>query len=162
MHPDVTRKLRAEVLQHCGLDEAPTYDNIKQLKYSTRLNLALIVSHPVFNRCSTVRAVLNETLRLFPPIPLNMRQSRSTSCTLPPADPTYPSDSSAPLYIPKNTSFMYIPLLTQRNPALWGADANAFDPERWLDPEHLRRFTASPMMFTPFSAGPRIVSYTFI
>lgn len=108
----------------------------------------------------TVRAVLNETLRLFPPVPLNMRESKSSSCVLPPADPTYPSTSSIPLYMPKNTTFLYTPLLTQRNPALWGEDADVFDPERWLDPERLGRFTANPMMFTPFSAGPRIVSHS--
>jgi cytochrome P450 len=136
MHPNVTRKLRAEVLERCGPDGALTYDNVKHLKY--------------------MRAVLNETLRLFPPVPLNMRQSRSLSCALPPADPTYPSMSLAPLYMPKNTTFTYMPFLTQRNPALWGEDADVFDPERWLDPERLGRFTANPMMFTPFSAGPRI------
>jgi len=85
-----------------------------------------------------------------------MRQSRSTSCVLPPFDPTHTASSTAPMYMPKKTTFLYIPLLTQRNPALWGEDADVFDPERWLDPERLARFTASPMVFTPFSAGPRI------
>ena len=46
----------------------------------------------------------------------------------------------------------------QRNPALWGDDADDFDPERWIDPERLTKFVANPTMFTPFSAGPRIVS----
>ncbi|KIM79356.1 hypothetical protein PILCRDRAFT_74435, partial [Piloderma croceum F 1598] len=136
MYPDVTKKLRTEILKYCGPDGALTYDNTRHLKY--------------------LRAVINETLRLFPPIPLNMRESRATSCALPPADPTYTSFSTAPLYMPKNTTFLYFPALTQRNPALWGKDADTFDPERWLDPERLARFIANPMMFTPFSAGPRI------
>jgi len=46
----------------------------------------------------------------------------------------------------------------QRNKVLWGPDADEFDPERWIDPSRLSRFTSNPMMFTPFSAGPRIVS----
>lgn len=46
----------------------------------------------------------------------------------------------------------------QRNKVLWGHDADEFDPERWIDPNKLSRFTSNPMMFTPFSAGPRIVS----
>lgn len=46
----------------------------------------------------------------------------------------------------------------QRNKALWGPDADEFDPERWIDPNRLSRFTSNPTMFTPFSAGPRIVS----
>lgn len=60
--------------------------------------------------------------------------------------------------MPKNTTFLYMPILTQRNPALWGEDADQFDPERWLAPERLAQFVSDPMMYTPFSAGPRIVS----
>ncbi|KAH7912121.1 cytochrome P450 monooxygenase CYP63 [Hygrophoropsis aurantiaca] len=135
LYPDVARKLREEVLDVCGHD-APTYESIKQLKY--------------------MKAVIEETLRLYPPVPLNQRQSRPMSCTLPPPDPTFPTDSRQPLYMPKTTTFFYMPLLIQRNPKLWGEDANEFDPERWLDPHRLAKFTSNPMMYTPFSAGPRI------
>lgn len=110
-----------------------------------------------------VRAVINETLRIFPPVPLNMRECRKESCVLPTADPTYtPISPSQPLYMPKATTFLYIPILTQRNPALWGPDADIFDPERWLDPARLAKVTANPFMFTPFSAGPRIVSCNLV
>jgi cytochrome P450 len=60
--------------------------------------------------------------------------------------------------MPANTTITYLPLLTQRSQALWGDDADEFDPERWINPDRVARFTADPMMFTPFSAGPRIVS----
>lgn len=60
--------------------------------------------------------------------------------------------------MPGNTPIMYLPLLIQRNPALWGPDADVFDPERWLQPERVAKFTSNPAMFAPFSAGPRIVS----
>ena len=53
---------------------------------------------------------------------------------------------------------MFFPLLIQRNAALWGADADRFDPNRWIDPARISHFVANPTMFTPFSAGPRIVS----
>ena len=109
--------------------------------------------------CSSVRAVINETLRVFPPVPLNVRESRDAPCTLPPSDPTYSSDSpDQPFYVPGGTPIVYLPLLTSRNPALWGPDADVFDPERWIDPERLKRFTTNPTMYTPFSAGPRTVS----
>ncbi|KAL0948004.1 hypothetical protein HGRIS_010626 [Hohenbuehelia grisea] len=136
VHPEVARKLRAEALQQCGAHGAPTYESIRNLKY--------------------MRAVINETLRLFPPVPLNVRECRSAACALPPADPTYPCDDGRPLYMPRNTTIMYLPLLIQRNPALWGPDADTFDPERWLDPGRLSRFLANPSMYAPFSAGPRI------
>jgi len=105
-----------------------------------------------------VRGVINETLRLFPPVPLNVRESRSTSFSLPRSDGTYKVPSEVPLYMPAKTTIMYFPLLTQRNQRLWGEDAEEFDPERWIDPQRLTKFTANPTMYTPFSAGPRIVS----
>lgn len=105
-----------------------------------------------------VRAVINETLRLFPPVPLNIRESRPAACTLPQSDPSFPSEDRRPFYMPANTSIVYLPLLMHRNPALWGPDADVFDPERWLQPDRIASLVANPTMFAPFSAGPRIVS----
>ncbi|KAJ7199606.1 cytochrome P450 monooxygenase CYP63 [Mycena pura] len=136
IYPDVAKKLRDEVLEHCGPHGAPTYDNIKNMKY--------------------MRAVINEVLRLYPPVPLNVRESRADACTLPPADSTYTVDDPRPFYMPGGTTIMYLPLLMQHSAALWGPDAAAFDPERWLRPERVAQFVANPTMYAPFSAGPRI------
>jgi hypothetical protein len=76
------------------------------------------------------------------------------------ADPTFSDSDPRPLYIPADTIIMYFPVLTQRNKALWGEDADEFDPERWIDPDRLKKYVSNPTMFTPFSAGPRIVSST--
>ena len=100
--------------------------------------------------------MINETLRLFPPVPFNIRESRENGVLLPNADPTFADADDRPLYFPPETVVMYFSMLTQRNGKLWGADADAFDPDRWLD-ERLARFTENPMMYTPFSGGPRIV-----
>jgi cytochrome P450 len=104
-----------------------------------------------------VHAVVNETLRLFPPVPINLREVRESGVVLPRSDGTYAEVDSTPVYLPKHTVVLYFPLLVQHNRAHWGADAWEFDPERWLD-ERLPRFTNNPMIFTPFSAGPRVVS----
>ncbi|KAF5319303.1 hypothetical protein D9619_008466 [Psilocybe cf. subviscida] len=151
LHPDVMKKLRAEITQHCGLSEAPTFDHFRDMKY--------------------LRSVINETLRLFPPVPLNVRETRSSPCLLPSSDRTYSGSSQAsfkndrtlglgehetPLYMPANTTILYMPLLIQRDPLLWGDTADEFDPERWIDPARLAKYVANPTMFTPFSAGPRI------
>jgi len=134
MHPEVAKKLRAEVLEYCGSNGAPTFETIKAMKY--------------------MRAVINETLRVLPPVPGNGRESRPQACVLPQSDGTY-AEPAEPLYVPPSTQIIYLSGLTQRNPALWGPDADVFDPERWLD-ERLSIFTSRPMIFTPFSAGPRI------
>ncbi|KAJ6602667.1 cytochrome P450 monooxygenase CYP63 [Mycena vulgaris] len=136
IYPDMATKLRAEVLNHCGPHGAPTYENIRDMKY--------------------MRAVINEVLRLYPPVPLNVRESRAEACTLPPSDASYVTDDPRPFYMPGGTTIMYLPLLMQRNPALWGPDADAFDPERWLNPDRISKFVSNPTMYAPFSAGPRI------
>ncbi|KAJ7243899.1 cytochrome P450 monooxygenase CYP63 [Mycena haematopus] len=136
IYPDVARKLRSEVLEHCGPHGAPTYESIRDMKY--------------------MRAVINEVLRLYPPVPLNVRESRAEACTLPPSDMSYPNDDPRPFYMPGGTTIMYLPLLMQRNPSLWGPDADHFDPERWIHPDRISQFVANPTIFAPFSAGPRI------
>ena len=135
LHDDVLAKLRAEVLAVCGQNGSPSIAQLRSLKYT--------------------RAILNETLRLFPPVPLNIRETRETPCVFP---PSRTATDPRPLYVPKHTSVVYLPLLIQRDSVLWGPDADKFDPERWLVPERITMITANPMMFTPFSSGPRIVS----
>jgi cytochrome P450 len=131
----------------------PTFENMKNLRYGqffrTSRREHRLTSPPV-------HAVVNETLRLFPPVPLNIRETREEGVVLPPSDPTYPT-APEPIYLPEQTTVTYLPLLVQKNKALWGEDADEFDPERWLD-DRLQRYTENPMIYTPFSAGPRIVS----
>lgn len=154
MHPDVAKKLRAEVLEHCGPDGAPTFETVKKMKYS--MSISFFSSRSSVHLRSLVRAVINEALRLFPPVPSNSRETRDSGVLMPPSDGTYP-ESPVPLYIPAQTPVLWFSFLTHRNHTLWGPDADVFDPERWLD-ERVANYTKTPMMFTPFSAGPRIVS----
>ncbi|KDN35015.1 hypothetical protein RSAG8_11958, partial [Rhizoctonia solani AG-8 WAC10335] len=129
MHPEVMERARAEVLDAVGESAAPTYDQIKQMRY--------------------LRAIINEVLRLFPSVPLNERAS-SHSVVLP-ARPT-----ETPLYMPgPHTSMIYSTMLMQRDPKLWGPDADLFDPMRWLDHRH-KRVLSDPFKYIPFNAGPRI------
>ncbi|GAB1524776.1 hypothetical protein RhiTH_007931 [Rhizoctonia solani] len=129
MHPEVMERARAEVLDTVGESAAPTYDQIKQMRYQ--------------------RAIINEVLRLFPSVPLNERAS-SHSVVLP-AKPT-----ETPLYMPgPHASMIYSTMLMQRDPELWGPDADLFDPMRWLDHRH-KRVLSDPFKFIPFNAGPRI------
>lgn len=101
-----------------------------------------------------VRAVLNETLRLFPPVPMNMRLSDSS----PHAFPANEKDQTPSYYVAPGTHILYITLLIQRRKDLWGDDADDFKPERWLDNDRVTQIAQNPFMFVPFHAGPRIVS----
>lgn len=130
LHPHVTEKLRAEILQAYGPDGRPSVEDMKDLKY--------------------LRAVLNETMRLFPPVPMNLRLSD--------AHPRiFPASGSAPkYYVAPRTVILYSIFLVQRRTDLWGADALEFRPERWLEPATARLLADHPFAFTPFHAGPRL------
>lgn len=65
-------------------------------------------------------AVLLEALRLFPPIPFEIRQAQAAT-TLP--DGTF---------LPASSIVVWCPWAMHRSQLTWGEDAEAFRPERWL------------------------------
>ncbi|KAK0645431.1 putative N-alkane-inducible cytochrome P450 [Cercophora newfieldiana] len=126
-HPDVWRELAAEVAQL--EDRIPDYDAIKSMRY--------------------LRAVLDETLRLHPPVPVNIRFAiRDT--TLPLGGGT---DGRAPIFVAKGTAINYSVWAIHRLPEVYGADAEDFRPQRWLDPDRPLR---PGWAYLPFNGGPRI------
>jgi len=110
-------------------------------------------------RAIAVKAVLKETLRLFPPFPMASRETRHGSgVVMPPQDPTFgDAETKAPMYIPPGAAISTISFLMHRNSALWGNDAFEFDPERWVEPERIKEHVRNPTRYLPFSAGPRNV-----
>ncbi|KAI0934646.1 hypothetical protein AcV5_006421 [Taiwanofungus camphoratus] len=129
-HPHVLRQLRAEVLAKVGTRRRPTYEDIKEMRY--------------------LRAVINETLRLYPPVPWNVRYSTRETTLL------NPDPSGKPFYVPPNTPISWSALAMHRRTDLWGPDAMEFDPDRFLDERVHKYLTPNPFIFLPFNAGPRI------
>ncbi|KAJ7022794.1 cytochrome P450 [Mycena alexandri] len=130
VYPDVCTRLRAEILECVGAEGRPTYDDIRKMKY--------------------LRAVINETMRLYPPVPSNLRQSINAT-TWPSVEPGQP-----PLYIPAGTKISYGVFLMHRRTDLWGPTAESFDPDRFLDARLREHVVANPYCFLPFNAGPRV------
>ncbi|KAJ1324797.1 fatty acid omega-hydroxylase [Microdochium nivale] len=76
-------------------------------------------------------AVFYEALRLYPPIPFELKQSVRDS-TLP--DGTF---------LPAGTIVFWAPWAMNRSRAIWGPDAESFRPERWLVQEDVNVDSAS-------------------
>ncbi|OSC98998.1 cytochrome P450 monooxygenase pc-3 [Trametes coccinea BRFM310] len=130
LYPDVFKRLRTEILEKLGPSQVPTFDDVRSLKY--------------------LRAVINETLRLYPAVPFNVRVANRDT-TLPNPNPGGPR-----VFVPAKTAIAYSVFLMHRRKDYWGPDALLFDPDRWLDERLNKYFTANPFIFVPFNAGPRI------
>jgi len=64
-----------------------------------------------------VRAVINESLRLFPAVSFNMRAPSNPAGVIVDLTPTSTQNSATPperIYIPADTGVVYIPVLMQR------------------------------------------------
>lgn len=69
---------------------------------------------------SYLSAVCNETLRLYPTVPVTARQAVV--------------DTTVNNYPVRRGTFLIIaPWAINRLPALWGDDADKYNPDRWLD-----------------------------
>ncbi|WWC58540.1 uncharacterized protein I303_101083 [Kwoniella dejecticola CBS 10117] len=108
LHPEISQRLREEIQTVCP-DGQVSKDVIRELKYS--------------------RAFINEVLRLYPPVPLNIRRTLRPSL-LPSSSNS--AGAPAPMYMPANTSIILAFILMQRDKDVWGEDVNEFKPERWM------------------------------
>jgi cytochrome P450 len=88
-------------------------------------------------------AVFYEVLRLYPPIPFEIKQAQQETI-LP--DGTY---------LPATSVVVWCPWAMNRSEITWGADAAEFRPERWLN-EHGHIITRSAAEFPVFNGGARL------
>ncbi|KAL4958886.1 cytochrome P450 [Aspergillus stella-maris] len=122
-HPEVWAKLREEVATLGG--RAPTYEQLRDIKY--------------------LRWCLNETLRLFPVVPINSRTAIRDTVLPVGGGP----DGQSPVFVPKGTIVGYSTFAMHRREDFFGPDSEEFRPERWAD---LR----PGWEYLPFNGGPRI------
>ncbi|EAU84602.2 hypothetical protein CC1G_00121 [Coprinopsis cinerea okayama7 len=80
-------------------------------------------------------SVCRETLRLYPPLPVVMRQARQDAIV--PLSRPFTSTDGKPtqqVLVPRGTQTIIGIMSCNRNPAIWGPDALEWKPERWLNP----------------------------
>jgi cytochrome P450 len=136
-NPAVVSKLRSEIANRLGVGSAaqkPSYIDLKEMKY--------------------LSAVINETLRLYPVVPFNLRYSLKNT-TLPRGGGP---DGKSPIGIRDDTRIMYSTMAMQRDPAYYPppGSPNYIDPLKW-DPERwFSGWQPRPWQFIPFNGGPRI------
>lgn len=127
-HPEVYRKLRTIVLENFG-----TYKNPHDITFAS------------LKSCNYLQWILNETLRLYPVVPLDGRLALK--------DTTIPTgggpNGTSPIYVRKGTQVEYSVYVTHRRKDLWGQDADEFRPERWNGRK-------PGWEYLPFNGGPRI------
>ncbi|KAK4238471.1 cytochrome P450 86B1 [Achaetomium macrosporum] len=87
-------------------------------------------------------AVFYETLRLYPPIPFEIRQCQ--------AETTLPDGT----FLPKHSVLVWCLWAMQRSRLTWGEDADEFRPERFLDDEG-KLVNRSSAEFPVFYGGAR-------
>ncbi|KAJ6544117.1 cytochrome P450 [Mycena capillaripes] len=147
MHSAVLERLRTEILSVLGPEESPTHETLRTKKYHMRF-LSLLFLLRLYLLDVTVRAVLNEVLRLFPSAPLSSRMSLDIPLVV-------PASSQQAFYFPPKTQIRMISLLLHRRHDLWGDNADEFRPERWLETTTREKVQTTPFMYCPFWGGPR-------
>lgn len=130
--PDVWNKLKDEIYEKYG------YGDDVRLEEITFESL---------KKCTYLKNVINEVLRLYPSVPVNYRQANKDT-TLPRGGGP---DGSKPVLIEKGTPIGYVISATHRSLKYYGKDANEFRPERWED-----RALKPGWAYLPFNGGPRI------
>jgi len=115
--PEVEKKLHQELEQVLG-DRPPEYADLENLHYT--------------------RAILDETMRLYPPVPILSRQALK-------------DDEIRGKKIPAGSLMLIVPWLIQRHTKLW-KNPDHFIPERFMPgAEKPKKFS-----YIPFSIGPRV------
>ncbi|KAL7110418.1 hypothetical protein ACP275_05G025100 [Erythranthe tilingii] len=93
------------------------------------------------SRLKTMSMIINESLRLYPPVPINERKTTKTA-------------KLGNLITPPNTKINMPILALHHDPAIWGDNAHLFKPERFS--KGIAEATKNiPAAFSPFGLGPR-------
>ena len=104
-YPKIQQRLRDEI--HANLPSIVDHD--------------ALISAEMFDKLPYLSAVCNEILRVWSPVAMTRREAIRDTAIL-------------GQFIPKGTEIHLSPYAVNMSKALWGPDALAFNPERWMGP----------------------------
>nr|AOA32957.1 CYP734A51 [Primula veris] len=120
MHSKWQELARDEVVREFGAGNVPTKDDVAKLK--------------------TLNMILNESLRLYPPVVALLRRAK---CDV----------ELGGCKIPLGTELLMPILAVHHDPETWGPDATEFNPGRFT--QGVAQAAKNPMAFMPFGLGAR-------
>jgi cytochrome P450 len=126
-HPDTMQRLRQEITSVMDGFSDPTREQIRRMPF--------------------LACVVKESLRLYPPVPLNNREAIKTTMMPTGGGP----EGTSPMLIRKGELVVFSQYVNSRRKNLFGADADDFRPERWETGEMENIGYA----YFPFNGGPR-------
>ena len=139
------QKLREEIGSVMQAGGHPTREDIRRMPY--------------------LASILKESLRLFPPVPLNNRTATKTTILPYGGGP----DGKSPILVRKGELVVFSQYVEARRKNIFGPDADIFRPERWDTLDGSDQFGGA---YFPFNRGPRAclgqdfalmeVSYTIV
>ncbi|WPH00165.1 putative cytochrome 52A4 [Acrodontium crateriforme] len=131
-HPQVVKKLRDEIVNSVGTDKQPTYADLKGMRY--------------------LQHTLNETLRLYPAVPYNVRVALKDT-TLPRGGGP---DGSEPVAVLEGTPVAYSTFIMQRRADIYPSPSSSFPDVESFAPDRWDGWTPKSWTYIPFNGGPRI------
>ncbi|KAI0476932.1 cytochrome P450 [Xylaria cf. heliscus] len=129
-NPDILEQLQREI------SSIPTDENITREK---------------IRKLSFLRCCLNETLRLYPTLPMNIRFANKAT-VLPHGGR---SAGTSPVLLPKGSGIAYSVYHLHRNESIYGSDAGTYRPQRWESGELVKKARLGAG-FVDFNGGPRV------
>ncbi|KAI1382089.1 cytochrome P450 [Hypoxylon crocopeplum] len=126
-HPQAMHRLRLEVSTVMGGSLDPTREQIRKMPF--------------------LSCVIKESLRLYPPVPLNNREAIKTTIFPIGGGP----DGKSPILVRKGELVVFSQYVNSRKKNIYGQDADDFRPERWETGE----LDNIGWAYFPFHGGPR-------
>ncbi|KAK3297985.1 cytochrome P450 [Chaetomium fimeti] len=126
-YPAVMERLRREVKDVMGDLTNPVREQIRKMPF--------------------LACVVKESLRLYPPVPLNNREAVKTTLLPTGGGP----DGTSPIMVRKGEVVVFSQYVNSRRKNIFGPDADDFRPERWETGE----LDKIGWGFFPFIGGPR-------